>query len=142
MPTATFQKFECLSEHIAEQVHHFDTDVLKAMLSNQAPDLAAMTVKADVTEIAAGNGYIAGGVDIEASTSRTAGVTSLVGTDKVITASGGSIGPFRYVYIYNDTPTSPADPLVGVLDYGSAISIADLEDFTLDFGASFLDIGS
>ena len=53
--------------------------------------------------------------------------------DEVITAAGASVGPFRYVVIYNDSQTSPADALIGYLDYGSAITLADGESLTLDF---------
>jgi hypothetical protein len=60
----------------------------------------------------------------------------MVGTDIVITATGGSVGPFRYVVLYNDTQTSPVDPLMGNWDYGSALTLASGESFTIDFGAS------
>ena len=56
-------------------------------------------------------------------------------TDIVLTATG-AVGPFRYVVIYNDTPTSPADPLIGWYDYGSSISLASGETFTVDFDAT------
>ncbi len=65
-----------------------------------------------------------------------AGVFTLVATDVVITAAGGPVGPFRYAIIYNDTPTAPADPLVCYFDYGTSISLADTEPFTVDFGAN------
>ena len=59
-------------------------------------------------------------------------VYKLVGNDVVITASGGSIGPFRYAVLYNDTPTSPADPLIAWWDYGSSTSINNGENLTVD----------
>jgi hypothetical protein len=64
----------------------------------------------------------------------------VAGTDVVFTASGGSFGPFQYVALYNDTQTSPVDPLVAWWDYGSAISINDGETFTVDFGASIFTL--
>ena len=54
--------------------------------------------------------------------SQTGGTYTLVGNDLVFTASGGTIGPFRYADLYNDTPTSPADPLIQFLDYGSNVA--------------------
>jgi hypothetical protein len=110
------------------------------MLSNTAPNVATHAVRADATEIAAGNGYTSGGVSIANVGSRSGGTFTLAGSDVTITASGGSIGPFRYVVLYNDTPTSPADPLIAYWDYGSSITLADTEPFTIDFVASVLTI--
>lgn len=136
---AAFNKFEVFSENLAEKVHNLDADTLKIYLSNTAPNAATMAVKADLAEIAAFSGYSAGGVDIQNATSRTGGTTSVTAVDVVITA-GAASGTFRYVPLYNDTPTSPADPLIGWWDYGSAISLAIGETFTVDFGASILDL--
>jgi hypothetical protein len=133
---ASFNKHNVFVENVAEKVHNLGADTLKVMLTNTAP-LAANSVFADLTEISAGNGYTAGGtaVTITAS-SQTSGTYKLVGSDVVFTASGGTIGPFRYVDLYNDTPTSPADPLIGWWDYGSSISLLDGETLTVDLDAS------
>ena len=64
------------------------------------------------------------------------GVWRFVSADEVFTASGGSIGPFRYVVLYDDTPTSPADPLVGYLDYGTNLTVTDGNTFTVDINAT------
>ena len=40
----------------------------------------------------------------------------------------------------NDTPAAPADPLIGWWDYGSAITLAAGETFSVDFGASLFTI--
>lgn len=133
---ATFQKFNSFVEHLAEKVHNLGADVLKVMLTNTAP-VAANTVKADLTEITAANGYTAGGTAATISSSaQTSGTYKLVLADVVFTASGGSIGPFRYATLYNDTPTSPADPLIGFYDYGSSITLLDGETLTVDFDAT------
>lgn len=133
---AAFTKFNAFVENVAEGVHNLGSDTLKVMLTNTAP-VATNTVKANLTEISAGNGYTAGGstVTITAS-SQTSGTYKLVGNDVTITASGGSVGPFRYVVLYNDTPTSPADPLIGWYDYGSSITLADTEPLLIDFDAT------
>lgn len=138
---ATFNKFNAFVENVAEKVHDLSTDTLKFALTNTAP-VATNSVFADLTEIAAGNGYTAGGTaaTIDAS-SQTGGTYTLASTtDVVITASGGSIGPFRYVVLYNDTPTSPADPLISYYDYGSSITLNDGESFTIDITASLLTL--
>ena len=131
---ASFQKFNSFSEAVAEGVHNLGSNVLKIMLTNSAP-LATNTVKANLTDISAGNGYTAGGtaVTITAS-SQTSGLYKLVGSDVVFTASGGSIGPFRYATLYNDTATN--DELIGWWDYGSSITLLTGETLTVDLDAS------
>lgn len=133
---ATFQKFNAFPEHLAERVHNLGADTLKVMLTNTAP-VATNTVLLDLTEISAGNGYTAGGTAATISASaQTSGTYKLTLADVVFTASGGSIGPFRYAVLYNDTPTSPADPLIGYWDYGSSVTLAAGETFTVDFSAA------
>lgn len=133
---ASANKFNAFVENLAEKVHNLGADTLKVMLTNTAP-VASNSVRGDLTEISAGNGYSAGGTAATISSSaQTAGVYKLVLADVVFTASGGSIGPFRYVTLYNDTPTSPADPLIQWYDYGSSITLADTETFTVDFDAT------
>lgn len=131
---ATYQKFNQFVEDLATGVHDLSADTLKFYLTNTTPDAAADAVKADLAEIAGGNGYTAGGVTPAiTSAEQTGGTFKLVLADPaVITASGGSIGPFRYVVLYNDTPTSPADPLIAWWDYGSSLTIPDGESFTID----------
>ncbi|CAB5170090.1 hypothetical protein UFOVP153_1, partial [uncultured Caudovirales phage] len=84
---------------------------------------------------AAGNGYTAGGTQsAQVTSAQTAGVYKLVLTDVVFTATGGSIGAFRYVVLYNDTATNKE--LIGYYDYGSAITLNTGETFTVDFDAT------
>ncbi len=133
---AAFNKFNSFVEHLAEKVHNLGSDTLKVMLTNAAPS-ASNTVKADLTDIGAGNGYTAGGTAVTVTSSAQSGGTyKLVGNDIVFTAAGGSIGPFRYAVLYNDTPTSPADPLIGFWDYGSNVTLADTESLTVDFNGT------
>lgn len=117
-------------------MHNLGSDTLKVLLTNTTP-VATNTVKANLTEISAGNGYTAGGTAATiTSSAQTSGTYKLVLGDVVFTAAGGSIGPFRYAVLYNDTPTSPADPLIGWYDYGSSITLADTETLTVDFDAT------
>jgi hypothetical protein len=137
---ATFTKFDVFTENLAEGVHDLGADTLKIMLTNSAP-LVTNTVKANLTEISPGNGYTAGGTAVTVTSSaQSSGVYSLVGNDVVFTASGGSVGPFRYAVLYNDTPTSPADPLIAFWDYGSSVTLASGEALTVDFGANILTV--
>lgn len=129
---AAFNKFNQFVEDLAKKKHDLSADSFKVMLTNTAP-VATNTVFLNITDIAAGNGYTAGGTaSTITSCVQTSGVLKLILTDVVFTASG-AVGPFRYVVLYNDTQTVPAKPLVGWFDYGAAISLANLETFTVDF---------
>ena len=129
---AAFTKYQSFSQAVGRKVHNLHTDSIKILLSNTAPDVAADTVKADAAEIGAGNGYTAGGTAIPGqSFTQTAGVALLdISGNVVFTASGGTIGPFRYAILYNDTAAS--DELIGYWDYGSSITLQDGENFTVD----------
>jgi hypothetical protein len=130
---AVFNKVNAFVEHLAEGVHNLASNTLRIMLVNSPAPVNTNTVRADLTEISAGNGYSAGGVAMTvSSSSQTSGTYRLILADNSITASGGSIGPFRYAVLYNDTPTSPADPLLAWFDYGSSITLADGETLSLD----------
>lgn len=129
---AAFNKFNSFVEALAEKVHNLGSDTLRVMLTNTAP-VATNSVKADLTEISAGNGYTAGGNTASVTSSaQTSGTYKLVlGDPATWTASGGSIGPFRYAVLYNDTATNKE--LIGWWDYGSSITLASGESFAVDF---------
>lgn len=142
---ATFTKVNDFVEHVAEKVHNLSSDQLVVALSNTAPASETSNPTAD------GNGVLANVTQITytnlssrnittSSSSVSSGTYQLVLTDLTLTASGGSVGPFRYVYIYNDAPTSPADPLIGYYDYGSSITLNDGEDILIDFAATTITI--
>lgn len=128
---ATFNKFNAFVENIAEGVHNLGTGQLVVALTNSAPT-ASNTVLADITQITYTN--LSSRNITTSSSSQTAGLYKLILTDLVLTATG-AVGPFRYIVVYNDTPTSPADPLIGWYDYGSSISLASGETLTIDFDA-------
>jgi hypothetical protein len=132
---AAFNKFNQFAVDLAEKVHNLNADTLNVYLSNTAPSASADAIKADCAEIATGNGY-SGPVDTQNTGAGSGGTFTLTGTKVVITASGGSIAAFRYVLLYNDTPTSPVDPLIGWWDYGSALTLADGESFSVKFNSS------
>ena len=133
---ASFTKIHQFVKDLVDGVHNFDSDTFKVCLTNTAVTVATDAVFGDLTEISAGSGYTAGGSEsTNVATSVTTGTAKVVGDDVVFTASG-AVGPFQYAVLYNDTPSSPADPLVGTWDYGSAITLASAETFTVDFDAS------
>lgn len=137
---ASYNKFQDFVEQLGKGVHqlHAAGHTLKIYLTNATPDAAADAVKADLAGITEENGYAP--ADVQQDYTETGGTGTLTGVDYEWTASGGSFGPFRYVVLYNDTPTSPADPLIAWWDYGSSITCQDGEKFKADFGASIATI--
>ena len=133
---ATFNFYDCYAGDAARGVHNLNTDTLKVALSNTAPNVATHTGLADITEIAAGNGYPAGGQDVQNTESSSGGVSDTVAVDHTFLAAGGSIGPFRYAHVYNDDVVG--DPLIGYWDYGSSITLADGESLLVDHQAYLL----
>lgn len=134
---AVFNKFNAFVQDLALAVHNFDVstgDTLKVYLTNTAPSASDDALKADLAEIASGDGYTSGGnaAAISAS-SQTGGIYKLVLGDPATWTSTGTIGPFRYAVLYNDSTTAKTDPLIGWWDYGSSISLASGESFAVDF---------
>lgn len=135
---AVFNKISDFVEHVAEKVHNLGADQLVLALSNTAPGSETTPPTGD------GNGVLANVTQISytnlssrnittSASAQASGTYKLTLADLVLTSTGGTTGPFRYVYLYNDTPTSPADPLIGYYDYGSSITLNDGETFTADF---------
>jgi hypothetical protein len=132
---ASFVKFNPFVEALAEKVHNLGSDQLTIALTNTAPS-AANSVLTDITQISYTNCSSRNITTV--SSTQTSGTYSLVTSDLTLTASGGTVGPFRYVVMYNDT--SASDNLIGYYDYGSSITLNDTETFTVDFGATTLTL--
>jgi len=130
---ATYNKFQSFVEAVAEKSHNLGADTLKVALTNTAP-VNTNTVLANITQIANGNGYTTGGTAATTSSSaQSSGTYKLVLADVVFTATG-AMGPFRYAVLYNATAAS--GELIGWWDYGSSITLASGETFTVDFDAT------
>lgn len=132
---ATYNKFQQFVEDLSDGVYNCSTDqfVIALTAAANAP-VATNTVLANLTEIAYTN---LSSRNLTTSThAQSSGTYTQLFADLVLTASGGSVATFRYVVIYDDTPTSPADPLVGWYDYGSDLTLADGETLTIDFTTS------
>lgn len=134
---ATYNKFEDFVEQLGLGTHNLNTHVLKVYLSNEQP-LAADTIKTDIADITEEHGYPAGGTDIQNVWSEAAGVGTLAATDVVFTASGGTIGPFQFAVIYNDTAAN--DNLVCWWERPAALTLEDTDTFTVDFAAAIFTI--
>jgi len=125
---ASYNKFNSFTEALAEKVHNLGSDTLKVALTNTIP-LATNSQLSNLTEISYTN--CSSRTITTTSSSQTSGTYKLVLADLVLTASGGSVGPFRWVVVYNDTATNKE--LIGWFDYGSAITLGDTETLTIDF---------
>jgi hypothetical protein len=132
---SAYNKFNSLVEAMSEKVHNLGSDQLKIALSNVAP-VAGNTQLSNITEIAYTN--CSSRLLTTTSSSQTAGVYKLVLQDLILTASGGTVGPFRYVVVYNDTATN--DELIAWFDYGTSITLADGETLTIDFGTELFSL--
>jgi hypothetical protein len=137
---ATALVFDDAMFNIGAGLVDLNSDTFKAVLSNTAPDQAAHDELADITEIANGNGYTTGGVTLSnvtwAETAGGSGIWQWSADDFSWTASGGSIGTFRYVVIYSDTSTG--DKLLLYVDYGTTLDITTGNTFLVDVQASGL----
>jgi hypothetical protein len=132
---ATGQKFNAFVADVNNKVHNLGSDTLKVALTNTAPT-SANAVFTDLTEISAGNGYTAGGATVTVSAStQTGGVYKLVGSAASPTwTASGAVGPFRYVSLYNNTAASKN--LICFWDYGSNLTLASSDTFTVVFDAT------
>ena len=128
---ASFVKFNCFVADLGLQKHKLDSDVMKVMLTNTLP-AATNAVTTDITEIASGNGYAAGGATATTSSwTQTSGVAKLILADPPTwQASGGTIGPFQYAVLYNST--SATKPLIGYWAYTGALTLNVGETFFVD----------
>lgn len=143
---ATFNKVNAFVEDLAEKVHNLGSDTLKVALFASDPTASATTytaLAASNGELGTGsgttNGYTTGGTAATISSSaQSSGTYKLVLADVTFTASGGDLGGtgdvFRYVVLYNDSAASKQ--VIGYYDYGSNLTIADGNSFTVDFDAS------
>lgn len=127
---AAYNKFNAFAENLPEKVHNLGSDTLTVALTNTAPS-AANSILTDLTEIS--YTYCSARDITISSSAQTSGTYKLILTDLTLMASGGDVGPFRYVVIYNNTPTSPADPLICWFDYGSSITLATGESIKIGF---------
>jgi hypothetical protein len=129
---ATYNKHNIFVLDITNKVHNLGADALTvALTTNANMPVASNATLSALTQISYTN--LSARVPTITSNTQTSGTQKLILADLVLTASGGAVATFRGVEIYNDTPTSPADPLIAWFDYASDVTLANGETFTLDF---------
>lgn len=126
-----FNKFNCFAGDLGNKLHNLSTDVFKVMFTDVAP-VATNTVKSNITEIAAGNGYVAGGIAASfVSWAQASGVWKWIIGQPLLTASGGSVAQFRYAVLYNSTAAGLN--LCGWIDYGAEVNVTNGNTFQVAF---------
>src|SRR5687767_2478248 len=123
-------------ENLAKAVSNFTSDatcsVTIALCTHaNIPDASADAVLADISEISYTNASsrVLTGVTGE----HTGGVVLFTAGNWVLTAGGGAIATFRHIVLYDDDPTSPANPLICWYDTGSDRTLADTQTLTMTF---------
>lgn len=133
---ASYNKFQQFVENLGKGVHNFTSDstctVTVGLTTNANAPVATNSVLADITVISYTNlsSRVVTGITWE----HTTGTVHFTANDLVLTASG-AVATFRWVFLYDDDPTSPADPLISYYDYGSDVTLANGETFTIDFAS-------
>lgn len=126
-------KINSFVEGLAEKVFNLGSDQLKIALTNTA-HTSTWNKLADLTQISYTNLSGATPLNITTTSSaQTGGTYKLVLADLTLTATG-AVGPFQYVYLYDDTASNKE--LIAYYDYGSAVTLGNGDTFTIDFDAS------
>lgn len=137
---ATYVKFEHTVEFMCDGAYDFGADTFKVQLiPTTEPDAAADTIESELpADLGTNFGYTQDGNSAGTATTstQTGGTYTFDLADTVFTAAGGTIGPFQYIVLFDDTPSSPVDPLVCYFDYGSVLSLLDTETLTVNWDAS------
>ena len=133
---AAFNKFQDFVEQLGLAKHDLSAHALHVYLSNTVPSASLDAVKADLAEIAAGNGYTADGIDTLNTWAEATGTGTLTGTKAVWTCVTAAMAAFQYVVLMNFTQATPLKPLIGWWDYGSALTLQVGETFSVKFNSS------
>jgi hypothetical protein len=134
---ATFNKINSFVNNLAKGRHILGGSghQLKIAFATSGTVAATDVTLANVTQPSSGYGYTSSGFNITTTTGKLSGGTFiLVLASTIFTASGGSVGPFRYVVLFDTAAslgTGSANLLIGWWDYGSSITLADTETLTI-----------
>lgn len=132
---AAFNKFNVFTQNVVTAAENFSTAVYKVMLTDTAP-VATNTVKSNITEIAAGNGYTAGGATTTITLANATGTETVSASSVTFTASGGAIAQWRYAVVYNSTTNA----LIGWYDNGAEVNLTSGSAETITFASGLLTI--
>ena len=132
---AAYNKFNKFVDWLSKGTLNLSSDALMAFLTNTVP-VSTNSIYSDISanDLGTANGYTAGGAAVSPTLSNTTGTEKLVGSNVTWTATG-AIGPFRYAVLYDSTPASNK-ALIGWWDYGSSVTMASGDTFTISFDAT------
>jgi len=126
MSTA-FSKINSFVENLAEKFIDLGGNGITVALTNTA-HISTWDELADLTQISYTN--CSSRVCTVASSTQSLGTYTLTLNDLTLSASG-TVGPFRYVYLFDDNSTG--DKLIGYYDYGSSLTLGGGESFAINF---------
>lgn len=128
---ATYQHFDVFAQDLAHKVHDLSNDTLKvALVSSGNPPEKTDAVLSDLITTDMSN--IQNDAFTIASSGEVDGVYTLDLENLQLEANGGSVGPFRYVAVYNDS--SPNGSLICWFDFEEDITIPDGQFLVLLIG--------
>lgn len=137
--TGTIAKYNAWLDNMVESAN-LSSDTFKiGLVTSTYTFSASHSTLSDITNEVSGSGYARQTLG-SVSSSQTSGTYTFDFADPVFTASGGSIVARRW-FIYDDTPTSPADPLcfAGLINNADAdVTVTDGNTLTFNVNASGL----
>ena len=135
-------------EYIGDGTIDLDTHTFKVALLNATytPSVTTHTVFADLTNEVSDGGYTAGGSTLSTVTwgdGATAAIKKFTGTHPQLTATTSIVA--AYAVLYDDTPTSPADPLICYMELEAGgtnvtVSASGTLDITMDATGGIFNI--
>lgn len=135
----TINFYDKLVEYLGDGTMDMDGDSFKlALMDSSHTFTSTNSVWADVSanDLGTANGYTAAGQALTTPTwVESSGTITFDAVDVTWTASGGSIAADDGV-LYDDTPTSPADPLICSVDFDGTQTAGDGTDFVVAWNAS------
>lgn len=144
MAADNWKVYNKFKEYMADGSIDLDGDSFKVALYQSTSNCATLTnaLRGDLTnEVAEPSpsvGYTTGGVAVTQTWVESSGTVTFDSDDPAWTASGGSIVA-RFAVLWDDTPSSPLDPLVcfSLLDNSPAdVTVTDGNTLTLQLNAN------
>ena len=130
MPSTTLTRFNSFFSDLCNGLNDPGQHQLKLALTNIQP-LVAWSTFSQIGEIAAGGGYLAGGVPLSViSSGQVNGLYTLLISNLTLICSGAPMAAWRFPVIYDSTTGS----LIGFGDYGSVLILdpSELVNFVFD----------